>query len=376
VTARHYLDSASSAPLRAVARDAMRQALDLPLADPSRLHAEALEVRAHLEHGRDIVASFVHSRASEVVFTASASEAITMAVRGALTKGGPGAVVVGTGVEHSAVREAAGESYRSVPVSPEGLVDSEAFKALLEHEPLVALAACQLGNHEMGAVQPIDTIAELCSSRGVMLLVDAAQAAPWMPINFGSMGADFLAISGPKLGGPPGSGALLIRRGTRIPALLVGGAQERGRRAGLENTPAVLGFAAACEELDATQHREITNAVTLTDRLRHGLASLAGVELFGPRQHARRLPHLVCCGITGIEPQAVLLELDRRGIAAHSGSACASEGLEPSPVLAAMGVDAHRSLRFSVHGSSTADDVDAVLVSLPPILGSLGSLVR
>ncbi len=354
----------------------MMEALDLPNADPSRLHAEALEVRAHLEHGREIVASFVHSRASEVVFTASATEAITMAVRGALTRGGPGTVVIGTAVEHSAVREAAGDSFRSVPVSPEGLVDVEAFKALLEREPLIALAACQLGNHEMGAVQPIATIAGLCSSHGVMLLVDAAQAAPWMPINFLSMGADFLAISGPKLGGPPGSGALVIRRGRRIPALLAGGAQERGRRAGLENTPAVLGLAAACEELAATKTVEVSNAEALTDRLRNGLAALDGVEIFGPRHAAHRLPHLVCCGITGIEPQAVLLQLDRQGIAAHSGSACASEDLEPSPVLAAMGLDAHRSLRFSVHAETTSDDIDAVLDSLPPIVSSLRSLAR
>ncbi len=374
MTARHYLDSASAAPLRPVAREAIRRSLDLPNADPSRLHEEALEVRAHLEHGREIVASFVHSRTSEVVFTSSATEAIVMTVRGALAKGGPGTVVIGTAIEHSAVRDAAGDDFRAVPVSPEGLVDPEAFELLLEREPLIALAACQLGNHEMGAVQPVDKIASLCRSHGVMLLVDAAQAAPWMPINFLEMDADFMAISGPKVGGPPGSGALVIRRGKRIPPLLVGGAQERGRRAGLENTPAILGLAAACEELEATLSHEAAAALTLTDRLRHGLAAVEGLEIFGPRNRTDRLPHLVCCGIAGIEPQAVLLGLDRRGIAAHSGSACASEDLEPSPVLAAMGVDAHRSLRFSVHAASTTDDIDAVLDALPPILGSLRSL--
>ncbi len=374
MTGRHYLDSASAAPLRPTAREAMRLALDLPNADPSRLHAEALEIRAHLEHARDTVAGFIRARSSEVVFTSSATEAITTVVRGALEKGEPAAVVVGTAVEHSAVRDSAAETYRPVPVSAHGLVDIDAFATLLEREPSIALAACQLGNHEMGAIQPVHEIAGICRSHNVMLLVDAAQAAPWMPIDFGSMGADFLAISGPKLGGPPGFGALAIRRGKRLPPLLVGSAQERGRRAGLENTPAALGLAAACEELVSTQDNEIENARALTDRLRHGLAALGGIEIFGPDDPAERLPHLVCCGVAGVEPQAVLLELDRRGIAAHSGSACASENLEPSPVLAAMGVDAHRSLRFGVHAESTTADVDAVLDALPPILSSLRSL--
>jgi cysteine desulfurase len=352
----------------------MREALELPSADPSRLHSEALEVRAHLEHARETVAGFVGCRPSEVVFMSSATEAIATTVRGARAKRGPESVVIGPAVEHSAVREAAGEHFRPVPVSRDGLLDVDAFLALLEQEPLIALVACQLGNHEMGAVQPIAEIAAQCNKRRLMLLVDAAQAAPWMPIDFGSMGADFLAISGPKLGGPPGSGALLVRRGKRIPPLLVGGAQERGRRAGLENTPAALGFAAACQELESNQPVEIADAGSYTDRLRRGLAAIEGVEIFGPRDRAHRLPHLVCAGIAQIEPQAVLLELDRRGIAAHSGSACASEDLEPSPVLAAMGLDAHRSLRFSVHAETTPEDIDAVLAALPPILTSLRTL--
>ncbi|NNE97077.1 MAG: aminotransferase class V-fold PLP-dependent enzyme [Acidimicrobiales bacterium] len=374
MTLRHYLDSASAAPLRAVARDAMRQGLLLPNADPSRLHHDALEVRAHLEHARELVASFVHSRASEVVFTSSATEAIATAVRGALAKGGPGTVVVGCAVEHSAVREAAGENFRSVPVSREGLLDVDAFAELLDREPLIALAACQLGNHEMGAVQPVAEVAALCSSHGVMLLVDAAQAAPWTPLDFLTIGADFMALSGPKLGGPPGTGALIVRRGKRIPPLLAGGAQERGRRAGMENTPGALGLAAACEELEQTHDREHALARQLTDRLRAGLSGIDGVMIYGPQDPDRRLPHLVCCGIDRVEPQAVLLELDRRGIAGHSGSACASEDLEPSPVLAAMGVDAHRSLRFSVHAQSTTDDIDAVIHELPTILATLRTL--
>ena len=223
----------------------MTEALGLPNADPSRLHSEALEVRAHLEHARDLVASFIGSRASEVVFTASATEAIATAVRGALSKGGPGTVVVGSAVEHSAVRDTAGENFRSVQVDSDGVIDLDAFERMLDTEPLIALAACQLGNHEVGTVQPIKQVAALCASHGVMLLVDAAQAAPWVPLSFLELGVDFLAVSGPKLGGPPGTGALIVKRGKRVPPLLSGGSQERGRRAGLENAPAIMGFAAA-----------------------------------------------------------------------------------------------------------------------------------
>ncbi len=371
---RRNLDSASAAPLRDSARQAMVAALELPSADPSRLHSEAMEVRAHLEHAREIVASFIGSRSSEVIFTSSASEAIAMTIRGALAKGGPGTVVVGSAVEHSAVRESAGEDFRSVPVDSQGIVDVDAFEAMLESEPLIALAACQWGNHEMGAIQPIEAIAERCAAHGVMLLVDAAQAAPWLRINFLSSGADFMALSGPKLGGPPGTGALVVKRGKRIPPMVVGGAQERGRRAGLENTPSMMGLAAACEELEESLDSEITAALALTDRLRTGLTAIDGITIFGPDEPDDRLPHLVCCGIEGIEPQAVLLGLDQRGISAHSGSACAAEDIQPSPVLEAMGVDAARSLRFSVHANSTADDIDAVLTELPQIVSDLRAL--
>jgi cysteine desulfurase len=317
----------------------------------------------------------VHCRSSEVVFTASATEAIATVVRGSLATAGPDAEVIGTAVEHSAVRLSAGDVFRPIAVDVGGLIDPAHLAHKLDSGSApVALVACQLGNHEMGAIQDVGAVASICAERGVRLLVDAAQAAPWHRIDFATLGATFLAISGPKLGAPPGTGALIVKRGARVPPFLVGGDQERGRRAGLENTPAIIGLAAACHQLSSSLGAEIESARRLTDRLRRGLVELDTVSVFGPVEPSDRLPHLVCCGIGGIEPQAVLLGLDRAGIAAHSGSACASEGLEPSPVLAAMGVDADRSLRLSVHAGSADDDIDAVLAALPPILESLRSL--
>jgi cysteine desulfurase len=203
--------------------------------------------------------------------------------------------------------------------------------------------------------------------------VDAAQAAGHDPLAFDELGADLLSVSAHKLGGPSGVGALLVRRGLRIRSLLVGGDQERARRAGLEPVAAIAGFGAAAAVLaDGGVEREATVQRALTDRILDAVPSLDGVHVYG--DPADRLPHLVCLGIEGIEPQAVLLGLDRAGIAAHSGSACSSEALEPSPVLEAMGVDAHRSLRLSVGWSSTDADVTAALGALPPILESLRAL--
>ncbi len=372
---RHYLDGASCAPLRAIARQAMTEAFHLPTADPGRLHTEALEVRAHLEEARRQVAGFVGARPSELVFTASASEAIALAVRGSLARSGPGAVVLGTAVEHSAVRLSAGDAFVPVPVDGDGLVDPGEFAgALRSAGERVALAACQFGNHEMGAVQDVEAVASICADLDVPCLIDAAQAAAWLPLDCSSLAVDFVAISGPKLGGPLGTGALVVKRGRRVPPLVVGGAQERGRRAGLENVPALLGLAAACSELTASQGHEAATVARMTDRLRRHLSQQPGIEIYGPPDAERRLPHLVCCGIAGIEPQAILLELDRAGVAAHSGSACAGEELEPSPVLAAMGVDAHRSLRLSLHHQSVPDGIDALLGALPGIIERLLSL--
>jgi cysteine desulfurase len=209
----------------------------------------------------------------------------------------------------------------------------------------------------------------------VLVHVDAAAAAGHVPIAFDDLGADLLSVSAHKLGGPPGIGALVVRRGLRITPLLVGGDQERARRAGLEPVAAVAGFGAAASELHGGQlEQEATAQRVLTDRLRLGLAGIDGVQQYG--HPSERLPHLVCVGLEGIEPQAVLLGLDRAGVAAHSGSACSSEALEPSPVLEAMGVDAHRSLRLSVGWSSTSEDVDVVLSTLPRVLTELRALAR
>jgi cysteine desulfurase len=382
---RTYLDHASTSPLRPEARDALVAALDgaagLGYGDPGRIHAEGLAARVAVEEARDRVAALFGARNREVVFTSGATEAIAAACWGAARRaGGPSHQVV-TAVEHSAVRLAAERHgpVTVVPVDGDGRVDAGAVLAAVRDD--TALVHVQWGNHEVGTVQPVAEVVAACRERGVLVHVDAAQAAGRVPIDVRALGADLVSVSAHKLGGPAGVGALLVRRGVRLAPLLVGGDQERARRAGLENVAGVVAFGAACAALaapgrlaaEAAAQRRLADRVVAAVA---GDAGLGGLTLYGPPAAApdRRLPHVVCLGVAGIEPQAVLLGLDRAGVAAHSGSACSSESLEPSPVLEAMGVDAHHSLRLSFGWSSTDADVDHLLAALPGVLADLRAL--
>ena len=338
--------------------------------DPGRIHAEGMAARVGVETAREQVAALFGTRPRSVVFTSGATEAIVSACWGV---GDRGEHQVLAAIEHSAVRLAA-EAHAEVTVvgvDRQGRVEPAALIDAIRDD--TALVHLQWGNHEVGTRQPVAEVVAACQARGVLVHVDAAAGAGHDPIAFDDLGADLLSVSAHKLGGPPGVGALLVRRGLRIRPLLVGGDQERARRAGLEPVPAIAGFgAAAAAHTDDALEREAAVQQDLTDGILSAVASIDGVRVYG--DPVDRLPHLVCLGIDGIEPQAVLLGLDRAGVAAHSGSACSSEALEPSPVLEAMGVDAHRSLRLSVGWSSTPADVDAALTALPEILTSLRRL--
>jgi cysteine desulfurase len=375
VTGRSYLDHASTSPLRPAARAALVAALD-SVGDPGRIHAEGLTARVAVEQARQHVADLLGARPREVVFTSGATESIAAACWGASHRGRHQVVPA---VEHSAVRLAASRhgEVTVVPVDGRGRVDVDDLLAAVRDD--TALVHLQWGNHETGATQPVAEAVAACRARGVLVHVDAAQAVGRVPVAFRELGADLLSVSAHKLGGPAGVGALLVRQGLRLPPLLVGGDQERARRAGLENLPALAGFGAACASLAAGDGAAATaegaEQRRLTERILRALATtpgLGGLQVYGDPE--ARLPHIVCLGVEGIEPQAVLLGLDRAGVAAHSGSACSSESLEPSPVLEAMGVDAHHSLRLSVGWSTTDADIDRLLDALPRVLADLRSL--
>jgi len=389
---RAYLDHASSSPLRLAAYEAM-----LPwiahAGDPGRVHAEGRAARVALEEAREQVAAFFGARPREVVFTSSGTESVNTAVWGAAARSGASrnrmqssaenrvetqrvadAHIVTSAVEHSAVLEAANRAGRLTMVAVDGFGRYDPATVLAAVRPDTALVSVQLANHEVGTLQPAAETVAAVRERGVLSHVDACAAAGHVPIDFGELGADLCSVTAHKLGGPKGVGALLVRRGLRISPLLLGGAQERNRRAGIENVAAAVGFAAAVSELEAGRlMAEAETARAFTDRLvAETLKVVDGVALFGDPD--ARLPHLVCFGVEGVEAEPVLLGLDQRNIAVHSGSSCSSETFEPSPVLSAMGVNADHSLRISVGWSTTANDVDSVLAALPDVVSRLRRL--
>jgi cysteine desulfurase len=342
-------------------------------------------VRVAIEEAREQVAHLVGCRAREVVFTSGATEAVNAAVWGVMARAAPDAAIALAAVEHSAVRDASSRHPAvPVPVDGYGRLDLAALMTALggeRRERPVALVQCQWGNQEVGTLQPIEDVIAACRDAGTLVHVDAAQAVGHVPVDFAALGADLLSLSGHKFGGPLGTGALIVRRGLRIAPMLVGGDQERARRAGIENVPAICALGAAAAELSAATpgggrrlDEERASAIELTTRLSAALTAVAGVRVFGDPRPEGRLPHLVCFGIDGVEAEGVLLGLDQAGIAAHSGSACSSEALEPSPVLEAMGVDADHSLRLSVGWNTTAADVDATIEAFPRVVAHLRSL--
>ncbi|MCY4258436.1 MAG: cysteine desulfurase family protein [bacterium] len=392
---RHYLDHASTSPVRPEVVAAMNRWWNASHGDPSRMHAEALTARTEIEQARQQVADFFGARPREVIFTSGATEAISTAVWGAANRASHQVL---SAVEHSAVRlsvqrlcEQPAQSTRThtQPTAPKqaqpahtativgvdqfGRVSPTDMAAAIQES--TAVVHCQWANHEVGTIQPVAEVVQACKQRSpdVLVHLDAASAAGKVAVNFGASGADLMSVSAHKFGGPSGIGALLVRRGLRLVPLLEGGDQERARRAGLENGAAIAGFATACTVLShGGLEQEAAQAEIQTNLLRRALNELKGVRVFG--HPSERLAHLLCVGISDVEPQAVLIALDKAGVAAHSGSSCTSESLEPSPVLKAMQADAQHSLRFSVGWNTTPQNITAAANALTQALTNLRQL--
>ncbi len=283
--------------------------------------------------------------------------------------------IVTTAVEHSSVLDACTRERADLTIiGVDRLGRFDAAEVAAAIRPDTALVSVQLANHEVGTTQPAREVAAAARNTGVLVHVDACTAFGQIPVDFADIDADLLSITAHKMGGPNGAGALLVRRGLRIPPLLVGGAQERARRAGLENVPAIVGFGAAAAELaDGGLDREAAASKLRTDRLAaETLAAVSGVFRLGDPHD--RVPNLVCLGVDGVEAEPILLGLDQAGVAVHSGSSCSSETLEPSPVLLAMGADADRSLRVSAGWSTVDADIEAFLAAFPTVVARMRSL--
>lgn len=367
----HYLDHNATSPLRDESRAAMEHAL-LVGGNPSSVHGRGRDARATLERARDQVAALVGARAQDVIFTSGGTEANTLAlwgaVQGAAEAGARITRLFVSAVEHDSVmanatalaERVAGLRLEIIPVTIRGTIDLESLRVLLREGKGRALVAVMAANNETGVIQPLAEVAALLKDHEGYLLVDAVQAAGKIDFNIVS---DYVALSAHKLGGPQGAGALIVRDGAPLAATILGGGQERGRRAGTENVAGIAGFGAA-----ASVATKLLS--TLRDRFESELKYAApDVAIFGA--NAPRLPNTSNFALPGVAAETAVMALDLDGVMVSSGSACSSGKVRPSHVLRAMGVSealAACALRVSFGWNSTDADVDAALSSISQLL--------
>jgi cysteine desulfurase len=372
---RAYLDHNATSPLRPEARDALARALDAVGGNASSIHAEGRAARRLVEDARAQVAAFLEASPREVVFTSGGSEAIAAAVRGACERAEPSRRrIVVAAIEHSAVLASARAMERhgfevvTVGCGRTGRVDPDRFAAAIGGG--VALAALQAANNETGVIQPVEAVGATCRRARVPFFVDAVQAAGKIAIERKAWCADLLAVSGHKLGGPQGSAALVVEDAVPMAPLIPGGGQERRRRGGTEAVAAIAGFGAACEAAATDLRGEAARLGALTETLERGLRTIApGLRVHGDT--VARLPNTTNVAFPGVVGETLVIALDLDGIAASTGSACASGAVEPSHVLEAMGCDrdeARATVRFSTGWSTTGVEVERLLAALPEIL--------
>jgi len=342
---RIYLDHNATSPLRETARKAMLAAWELS-GNASSVHAEGRQAHALLDDAREAVARALGAIAPMVVFTSGGSESNNLALKGA-----PVRRLIVSAVEHPSVLEAAqasGKHVDVVPVDGLGIVDLFALDQLLARGPK-ALVSVMLANNETGVIEPLRDVVAVAHKHGSLVHCDAVQAFGKIAVNFGLLGVDTLSVSAHKLGGPLGSGALVIRDGLALYPLIHGGGQELRRRAGTENIAAISGFAAAAQE-------KILEIKSLRNHLESGLE---GAVIFGAE--AERLPNTSCFAVPGLTAETALMALDLAGFAVSSGSACSSGKVAKSHVLAAMGVKpdlAGSAIRVSLGWTTTAQEIE------------------
>ena len=378
---RIYLDNAATTALAPEALEAMLPYLGSHYGNASSIYETGRDARQAVDAARRQVAELIHAKPSEVFFTSGGTESDNWAIKGiAFANKSKGNHIITSAIEHHAVLEtmhwleSQGFEVSYLPVGENGIIDpDQVARAITDKTVLISVMAA---NNEIGTLQPISAIGEIAKKHKIAFHTDAVQAVGAIPVDVNEWHVDLLSLSGHKFHGPKGMGALYIRTGTRVERLIHGGAQERNRRAGTENVTGIVGLGAAAKkamELLASGTEKIT---MLRNRLIDGIIStIPDVRLNGDR--ATRLPNNANVSFKYIEGEALLLHLDLNGIAASSGSACASGSLEPSHVLLAAGLDAedaHSSIRFTLSDTTTQDEIDTVLGLLPSIVNKLRAM--
>lgn len=374
-----YLDNNATTMVAPEVVDAMLPCFTDLYGNASSMHAFGGQMGSRMAQARAQVAALIGAQPEEMLFTSCGTESDNTAILSAMESQPEKRHFITTRVEHSAIiamgthLESKGYEVTWLGVDSQGQINMEELEAAIRKD--TALVSIMHANNETGVLFPIEKIAHLVKEKGCLFHTDAVQSVGKIPIDLATTPVDFLSLSGHKLHAPKGIGALYIRRGTRFIPFMRGGHQERGRRAGTENVPYIVGLGKACEMAKATITEE-AHVSRLRDKLENALlASIPDAIVNGDRHN--RLPNTTSIAIRAVEGEALLLMLDRHGICASSGSACTSGSLEPSHVLRAMGVPftyAHGSLRFSLSRYTTEAEIDSVIEALPPIVEKLRAL--
>jgi cysteine desulfurase len=371
-----YLDNNATTMCAPEVVQAMTRFWGEAYGNPSSMHSFGGDVRQDVDRARAQVAELIGATAAEIVFTSGGSESDNLAIRGTVEAlAGRKRHIITTRVEHPAVRgtchylQKQGFRLTELGVNSEGTLDLDQLADAIT--PDTAIVSIMWANNETGVIFPIEEIARIVKSRGAVLHTDAVQGVGKIPIDLAKVPVDLLSLSGHKLHGPKGIGALYVRKRTKLVPLIMGGHQEGGKRAGTENVPGIVGLGVACELARRFIADEFGSVRALRNRLQEGiLACCKGVRLNGKN----RLPNTLNVSFEFVEGEAILLMLDQLGISASSGSACASGSLEPSHVMRAMGVPftaAHGSIRFSLSRYNTEQEIDYVVKHMPKIIERL-----
>ncbi|MFZ5579910.1 MAG: cysteine desulfurase NifS [Pseudomonadota bacterium] len=376
-----YLDNNATTRVDPSVVEAMLPYFTEQFGNPSSLHSFGNKVGMALKKARQQVQALIGAEHdSEIIFTSCGTESDSTAILSALKAQPERRELITTTVEHPAILslcqhlEKEGYTVHYLKVDGKGRLDLDEYAKLLSDK--VAIVSVMWANNETGTLFPVEKMAEMANAKGVMFHTDAVQAVGKVPIDLKSSKIDMLSISGHKLHAPKGIGVLYLRRGARFRPLLRGGHQERGRRAGTENSASIVALGAACEQAMSHMAYENTEVRALRDRLEQGiLAQVPNAFVTGDPDN--RLPNTCNIAFEYIEGEAILLLLNKQGIAASSGSACTSGSLEPSHVMRAMGIPytaAHGTVRFSLSRYNTAEEIDRVIAAVPPIVAQLRKL--
>ncbi len=376
-----YLDNAATTALSPRVLEAMLPYFTQHYGNPSSVHAFGREAKQGLDKARDQVAKALHCDPSEVIFTGCGTESDNTVLLGVAQRyGNKGKHIITTNVEHHAILhtceylEKQGYSVTYLPVDQDGLVTAEQVAAAIR--PDTILVSIMFANNEVGTIMPIQEIGAVCKEKGVLFHTDAVQAVGHIPVDVQAMHIDMLSLSAHKFHGPKGVGALYCRKGIRLPSYIMGGAQEKGRRAGTENVAGIVGLGAAIELATEQLEENRAKMTALRDRLMTGIQTrISEVKLNG--HPTNRLPNNVNFSFKYIEGESILLMLDMNGIAASSGSACTSGSLDPSHVLLALGLPheiAHGSVRLTLGDETTEEDIDYTIDVLEKTVARLRAM--